>query len=133
MSKALAFLYGLVTFAIGGVIAWECAARHYHHVIDQSHNNTQVAELMLEVQTLKNLRSGDMTGTIDKLEYNLDWTLIALTPLLEEKPGTLIEQAEIKEIQKAKDYRARFPRKTGTQADQDVAKVFTLLREQSKP
>jgi hypothetical protein len=133
MSKIGIFLYGLVAFIFGGVIAWGFAAGHYHHVINRSYNNSQIAEMMLEVQTLKNLRSGDITGTIDKLEYNLDWTLIALTPSLEKKPETLIEQAEIKEIEKAKDYRAKFPRKTGTQADQDVVKVFTLLQEQSKP
>jgi len=89
--------------------------------------------MMLEVQTLENLRSGNIAGTIDKLEYNLDWTLIALTPFLEKKPEGLIEQADLKEIQKAKDYRTKFPRKTGTQADTDVAKVFALLNEQSKP
>jgi hypothetical protein len=132
MSKTRTSLFVLVAFAFGGVVAWQATTSHYNHIINQSYNDSQVGSMMLEVRTLESLRKGNITNAVEQLENDLDETLFGLIPFLEKKPDSLIEQVGIREIQKAKDYRIKFPRKTGTWIDDDVAKAFVLLDAQSK-
>jgi hypothetical protein len=131
MSKIHALPLVVITFCVGMMVGAWAMVLHYRHQLDREANGETVSLLLLEVHTLELLRSGEITNAIEHLEYDLDWSLIGLTPFLKETPRSPLEQTFVMEIQKARGYRRKFPRKTSTQVDDEVASAFTLLDAQS--
>ena len=133
MNKILVLFFGLAAFVAGSIIGWKGATNHYSHMIDRTYNHVQIGAMVMSTHALELIRSGNTTNGIEYLENNIDWTLFGLTPFLEQKPESLTEQVDVQEIQKVRDYRAKFPRKTGKPIDADVARAFELLNAPSKP
>lgn len=89
---------------------------------------SSAAEASTTVWTLERLRSGNTTKAVELLESKLDGALIGLGASLSSTPESRRDPALIKTLQSAREYRARFPRKTeNPEIDEAVARVFALL------
>jgi hypothetical protein len=132
MSKTRTFLLVAVAFLSGGILGAWGIARYYSEMLTRATTHGDVALLGQEVRTLEHLRNGRITNAVENLEMNLDWSIICVAPLLEKKTKSAIEETYVRTIEKARDYRARFPRKSKPEVDDKVAKVFTRLDAQPR-
>jgi hypothetical protein len=133
MNKLKFIMLFFVGLAIGSAVAWQCTSAYYIRRINQMYVQNSVVQANIEMDTLRHLRSGDVTNAIEKLELDLDWALIGMTPYLATSSQFHLGRFELKSLREVSEYRATFPRKTGKQVDNDVAEVFALLSSQPKP
>jgi hypothetical protein len=127
MNKKLAIVLIVIAF-VAGIIAGGLAYRHYAgRAFEQF--NAIMATFHAEgtVDTLKLLRSNDITNSIEGLEMELDENLAVLNQTVDYLPEPARDE-ELKVLQKAKAYRAKFPRKTQSpEIDQAVSNVLSRV------
>jgi len=90
----------------------------------------QAADAATTVTILEQLRTGHRAEAIELLESRLDVSLLGLGSSVGATPRTERQPASLRTLQRAKEYRAEFPRKTGnTNVDSAVRQAWNLTDE----
>jgi len=91
------------------------------------------ANISVEVRVLECLRDGRTNDAIRELEQKLDGDLMVLgggLDAMKQMTGRQVDVDDLKTLQRAKDYRLKFPRSTGVpQLDRSVERAFSHLEE----
>lgn len=109
------------------------AAQLWQRMAAQNALATQAADISVEVRVLEHLRGGRTNDAISELERKLDgdlswlgYGLDVMDPATRREAGVVY----LKALQRAKDYRIKFPRSTGVpQLDNGVEHAFSHLDE----
>lgn len=89
-----------------------------------------MADLGVTVIILQRLRDGRTNQACELLEGGLDSHIVAFATSYRELPTSLRNQGSLKALRLAKEYRAKYPRKSNYQITDDaVADAFKLLDE----
>ena len=134
VSKPAAIILAVVALLVGVVAGgWSVAAFH-GRLTSRLFISSLTLDTSTTVDTLRRLRAGDTPNAVELLEIQLDGDLIGLGTFFIADPRELKRDPSYsRTLQMARDYRAQFPRKSRSpKIDEDVAKAFTLLDEQTK-
>jgi hypothetical protein len=122
-----------VASAFFGLIVGGGAVYTYEqHYLNQFCVNVLTAEAGNDLAELKWLRGSETANVIELMEVNLDGDLIGLGGFLRDPHELKRDPAYIKLLQRARDYRGQFPRKSASmEVDEATAKCFHLLDGQN--
>jgi len=91
----------------------------------------QTKDADMTILILEQLRARQTSEAVDLLELQLDGALIDLGASLEATPEKARQPIALAALRRARQYRTRFPRKTGNPSvDAAVARAFSLLDKQ---
>ena len=106
------------------------AVKHLYGYLSAMITSQQTADLNSTVLVLDRLRAGRVPEAIELLESRMDGALINLGTTVGATPREERESNSLVTLQRAKDYRAKFPRKTGdSMIDDRVARAWSLQNE----
>jgi len=132
MRKRTAIIFAVAALFVGVVSGGWAVGYFYSRFTSRLVLSSLTSEALSSVYELKNLRAGDTTNTIEILEIRLDGYLIGLTAFLDDRREFDRDPSYVKSLQKVKDYRTHFPRKTDSpEVDAGADKVFDLLNGQT--
>ena len=132
MSKRAAIILAVVTLLVGIVAGGWAVADFYGHFTMRLILGQLTAEASTTTATLKRLRAGNTTNTVELLEIKLDGDLIGLGAMLTDTLELKSDPQYIKTLQMVRDYRTQFPRKSGSpEVDAGADKEFDLLNGQT--
>lgn len=126
MKKPTVIFFAAITFLLGGVLgAWGISKFLGRFNLD-SLVGSKSADASLTTRTLELIREGNTTGAVELLEVRLDGSLSVMGMLMSDAPISRWDPLDVKTLQRAKDYRAKFPR-TNEAFQIAVDKAFRLL------
>ena len=132
MSKRAAIILAVAALFVGVVAGGWGVGVFYSRLTGRLVIGSLTSDAVTSVVELKHLRGGDTTNTIELLEIRLDGDLIGLTPFLDDRRALDRDPSYIRSLQKVKDYRTQFPRKSDSpELDAGADKVFDLLNAQT--
>jgi hypothetical protein len=124
------FLLALAAFLIGVVCGAWGLGQFYGRFMNTLVASSLAADANLAVATLQCLHSGKETNAVELIEIKLDGDVVGLGALLGEVPNSRRDPTNIKVLKRARDYRAKFPRKTDSLTDEGIRRAFALLERQ---
>jgi uncharacterized protein YneF (UPF0154 family) len=128
MSRRAAILFATASFLVGLIGGGWSVDAYWNHFANQFCINTMTAEAGMTLSELKWLRAGKTTNAFELMEVTLDGNLIGLGDFLADPRELKRDPSSIVILQKAKDYRTRYPHKSGDPVlDEGTAKAFHLL------
>ena len=107
------------------------AVKHLYGYLSTMITSQQTADLNSTILVLDRLRAGRVPEAIELLESRMDGALINLGATVGATPREERGSNSLATLQRAKEYRAKFPRKTGDRTiDQRVERAWSLPDEQ---
>ncbi|HWX21858.1 MAG TPA: lipid-binding SYLF domain-containing protein [Candidatus Binatia bacterium] len=107
------------------------AQRHLDQYLSGMVTSEHTAAADMAVTTLERLRAGQEPQAVELLEFQLDWAVKALGSALAAMPEKERPPGSLTALKRAKEYRTKFPRKTGNPSlDDEVARAWKLLEKQ---
>jgi hypothetical protein len=132
MSKRAAIILAFVALVVGILAGGWGLGLFYSRLTGRLIIGQLTSEAVMNVAELKMLRAGGSTNAVELLEIRLDGDLIGLTPFLTDRREFDSDPTYAKAIQKVKDYRTKFPRKSDSpELDAGTVKAFDLLNGQT--
>ena len=130
MIKKYPVLFVVMAFVVGAVVGGLGAARYYTQNVEAFMRSTSMVEAGNAITCLKYLRTGNTTNALELTETQLDGGVIGLWIFLADVPEPQRDPMSLKMLQRAKDYRALFPRLSGSpEASAMVAKAFAMVKD----
>jgi hypothetical protein len=134
MRKFTPYVIALVALGVGFLIGAGWVLRMHTFVVWHQSSTSTSIEANLDIASLRSIRSGDTNKAIERLEAQLDKTVIGLADICRECPRPKSERFPFEALTRAKVYRNDFPRKTESAlTDSLVARAFALADETKKP
>jgi len=130
MKKTTAFLLALVAFIVGAACGGWGVLHYYGRFTETWAINSLAGDASTTLSTLGQLRSGGDTNAVELLEIKLDGDVVGLGAFLADIPESRRDSTDVKILKAARDYRVKFPRKTGSASDEGVARAFDLVKGQ---
>ena len=107
------------------------AVKHLYGYLSAMITSQQTADLSSTILILDRLRAGRVPEAIELLESRMDGAVINLGATVGATPREERGSNSLAILQRAKEYRAKFPRKTGDRTiDERVARAWSLPDEQ---
>jgi lipid-binding SYLF domain-containing protein len=104
------------------------AVKYLHGYLSAQITSQQTADASITVLILQHLREQRTAEAIELLEARLDGALINLGAAVAATPPAERAASPLDTLQRAREYRAEFPRQTGyTNVDESVARAWRLL------
>jgi hypothetical protein len=127
--KRFSFILWLVIgLIIGGLSGWFIAGRQYGRWAEGFVTAGALPELGDAYHPLKALRAGDTNEALDLLEMQLDGAIIQLSSVLPLQKDEKMKAAYVRALTRARDYRATYPRKSGSaELDEGVAEALSSV------
>ena len=106
------------------------ALRHLNSYLTAMITTQHMADADVTVSVLERLRATHTAEAIDLLELQLDGALIGVADALRGAHKKELAAAPLNTLQRAREYRAKFPHKSGDpNIDEGVARAFGLLEQ----
>jgi hypothetical protein len=133
ISRRASIFLALASFFVGLFAGGGSVYAYWENLTNQLCLSAVKAQTQNAVGDLNWLRAGKTTNVVDLLEVNLDGDLIGLVGFLHNPHELRGDVVSVKILQMAKEYRTRFPHKSGSsQVDEAVANAFHLLDGQDE-
>jgi len=132
MSKRAAIILAVAALFVGVVAGGWGVGVFYSRFTGRLVIGSLTSDAVMSVAELKMLRAGSNTNASELLEIRLDGDLVGLTPFLADRREFDRDPSNIKALQKVRDYRTQYPRKSGSpELDAGADKAFDLLNGQT--
>jgi hypothetical protein len=128
MSRRASIILAIACLIFGLMAGGWSVAAYWAYSTNQFCISTLTAEAGNDLAELELLRAGKTTNAVELMEVNLDGDLIGFGGFLRDPHELKRNPLNVKILQRARDYRARFPHGSGSaEVDEAIAKAFHLL------
>jgi hypothetical protein len=128
MNKKLVIVLIVAAFVVGAIGGGFGISYFWVRFVNKFFVTTEAAQAGIDVSVLNCIRKNDVTNAAELLETELDGSLIGLSAYVESTPKAQRDQMDMKIIQRAKDYRSKFPHENSEpEINQAISNAFLLV------
>lgn len=133
MNKYRAIILIFICHAVGVALGVGVTYWYFSSVADKFVSSSAAAGASTKVAVLHRLRGGNTNSAIDVLETLLDGDLIGLQAVLSSTPAAQRDPSYVKTLQRARDYRTKFPHSSEhPEVDAAISNAFRLADEHGR-
>jgi len=127
MNKKLAIILIVAAFLIGVIGGGWSVGYFYNHFALRFAYISAAAKTVTDVSVLNQLQANNVTNAVRQLDTELDGSLMSLWFFRKDIASSDRDMA-LKTLRKAKEYRTKFPHKSGyAEIDQTVSNALSLV------